>query len=102
MMQTKLALLCELDHQLLKALEEKEINAEEIVSLVDKREQLLQSTLHFLGENPEFKQSKQWHEAIVRTKHLVELMQSETNRVGQILQKYRHGSKSLQQYKKFL
>ncbi|MGF1754387.1 flagellar protein FliT, partial [Vibrio makurazakiensis] len=41
-------------------------------------------------------------EAIERTKKLVALMQTETSQIGKDLHKFRHGNKSVQQYKKFL
>ncbi|MEZ9444190.1 flagellar protein FliT [Vibrio sp. 10N.222.54.F12] len=94
--------LCELDQLIMSKLEFSEINAEEIVHLVDNREQLLQNVLQLIDSYPDVKQSSEWFEAISRTRQLVELMQSETGRVGKNLHKYRHGAKSVQQYKKFL
>ncbi|MCZ4310863.1 MULTISPECIES: flagellar protein FliT [Vibrio] len=94
--------LCELDQLIMSKLEYSEINAEEIVHLVDNREQLLQNVLQLIDSYPDVKQSSEWFEAISRTRQLVELMQSETGRVGKNLHKYRHGAKSVQQYKKFL
>ena len=94
--------LCELDQQIMAKFEISEINTEEIMALVDNREQLLQNVLHLLDSHPDVKQSSEWYNAITRTRKLVELMQTETTRVGKDLQKYRHGNKSVQQYKKFL
>lgn len=94
--------LCELDQLIISKLEFSEINAEEIATLVDNREQLLQNVLQFIDSHPDVKQSSEWYQAISRTRKLVELMQSETGRVGKTLHKYRHGAKSVQQYKKFL
>ena len=94
--------LCELDQQIMAKFEISEINTEEIMALVDNREQLLQNVLHLLDSHPDVKQSSEWYDAITRTRKLVELMQTETTRVGKDLQKYRHGNKSVQQYKKFL
>ncbi|CAV17809.1 MULTISPECIES: flagellar protein FliT [Vibrio] len=94
--------LCELDQLIMSKLEFSEINAEEIVHLVDNREQLLQNVLQLIDSYPDVKQSSEWFEAISRTRQLVELMQSETGLVGKSLHKYRHGAKSVQQYKKFL
>ncbi|MDN3614404.1 flagellar protein FliT [Vibrio gallaecicus] len=101
-MKSELEELCELDRQIFAKFEISEINTEEITQLVDNREQLLQKVLQLLGSFPEVKQSSDWFDAISRTKKLVELMQSETSRVGKTLHKYRHGNKSVQQYKKFL
>ncbi|MDW1811326.1 flagellar protein FliT, partial [Vibrio sp. Vb2362] len=39
---------------------------------------------------------------LTRTKRIVELMQSETSKVGKELHKFRYGQRSLQQYKKFI
>jgi len=101
-MTNQLQELCELDQLIISKLEFSEINAEEIATLVDNREQLLQNVLQFINSHPDVKQSSEWFEAISRTRQLVELMQSETGRVGKNLHKYRHGAKSVQQYKKFL
>ncbi|MFV8461269.1 flagellar protein FliT [Vibrio campbellii] len=101
-MTSQLRELCELDQLIISKLELSEINAEEIATLVDNREQLLQNVLQFIDSHPDVKQSSEWFEAISRTRKLVELMQSETGRVGKTLHKYRHGAKSVQQYKKFL
>lgn len=101
-MHPELAQLCELDQQISESFQLSEINAEEILRLVDKREQLLQNVFLLLESNPDVKQSSEWYNAVSRTRKLVELMQSETNRVGQALKKYRHGNKSIQQYQKFL
>ncbi|CSI66120.1 flagellar rod protein FlaI [Vibrio cholerae] len=43
-----------------------------------------------------------WLKAIGNTQQLVEQMQLKTAAMGQTLHKYRHGNKSVQQYKKFL
>ncbi|PMH41047.1 flagellar rod protein FlaI [Vibrio sp. 10N.286.49.B3] len=94
--------LRDLDHQLMTKLHQSEINSEEISVLVDTREQRLNSILSKLAQDPSLKSCPQWHEAVVRTKTLLELMESETQRAGQALVKYRHGNKSVQQYKKFL
>ena len=101
-MTNQLQELCELDQLIISKLEFSKINAEEIATLVDNREQLLQNVLQFIDSHPDVKQSSEWFEAISRTRQLVELMQSETGRVGKNLHKYRHGAKSVQQYKKFL
>ncbi|MFM2579976.1 flagellar protein FliT [Vibrio fortis] len=101
-MMNELQKLCELDQQIMAKFEISEINTEEIMALVDNREQLLQNVLHLLDSHPDVKQSSEWYNAITRTRKLVELMQTETTRVGKDLKKYRHGNKSVQQYKKFL
>jgi flagellar rod protein FlaI len=101
-MKDELQKLCELDQQIMAKFEISEINTEEIMALVDNREQLLQNVLHLLDSHPDVKQSSEWYNAITRTRKLVELMQTETTRVGKDLKKYRHGNKSVQQYKKFL
>ena len=101
-MKDELQKLCELDQQIMAKFEISEINTEEIMTLVDNREQLLQNVLHLLDSHPDVKQSSEWYNAITRTRKLVELMQTETTRVGKDLKKYRHGNKSVQQYKKFL
>lgn len=101
-MKDELQKLCELDQQIMAKFEISEINTEEIMALVDNREQLLQNVLQLLDSHPDVKQSSEWYNAITRTRTLVELMQTETTRVGKDLKKYRHGNKSVQQYKKFL
>ncbi|MDN3700007.1 flagellar protein FliT [Vibrio artabrorum] len=101
-MNNQLKALCELDQLIISQLELSEINAEEITQLVDNREQLLQNVLRLIDLYPDVKQSPEWCDAISRTQKLVELMQSETGRLGKTLHKYRHGAKSVQQYKKFL
>ncbi|MDE1331296.1 flagellar protein FliT [Vibrio aestuarianus] len=101
-MEQLLLTLSDLDHQIKAILAIEEINTEEINHLVDKRERILHNLLMYASENPQFANSAQWHTAIDETKHLVELMQSKTVEIGKTLQKYRHGNKSVQQYKKFL
>lgn len=101
-MNGQLQKLCELDQLIISKLELSEINAEEITQLVDNRDQLLQNVFQLIDSHPDVKQSSEWFEAITRTRKLVELMQSETNLIGENLHKYRHGAKSVQQYKKFL
>ncbi|MDE1238362.1 flagellar protein FliT [Vibrio aestuarianus] len=101
-MEQLLLTLSDLDHQIKAILAIEEINTEEINHLVDKRERILQNLLMYASENPRFANSAQWHTAIDETKQLVELMQSKTVEIGKTLQKYRHGNKSVQQYKKFL
>ncbi len=97
----ELTTLCDLDHLISLELEKNEINAEEISRLVDNREQILQNLLNSLERNPELKHNEEWQQAIIRTKRLFELMQSETSKIGKELYKFRHGQRSLQQYKRF-
>jgi flagellar rod protein FlaI len=97
-----IALLRDLDHKINETLAVEEINAEEIVQLVDTREQILQKLLEAIQARPELKQEQQWQEAVQTTQTVVELMQSKTNELAMALQKYRHGKRSVQQYQKFL
>ncbi|MGL6027898.1 MAG: flagellar protein FliT [Vibrio sp.] len=101
-MQAQLQHLSDLDQQITTLLAEDEIDAEDILQLVDNREQLLHSLLSDLAENPEWAQSDVWRQAIANTQQLVERMQSKTAAIGQVLYHYRRGKKSVQQYKKFL
>ncbi|USD65968.1 flagellar protein FliT [Vibrio sp. SCSIO 43136] len=101
-MNNNLTQLCDIDRQLLIYLEKDEINAEEIVVLVDKREQLLAETFKQIAETPELIDKQQWQEAISRTTKVVTLMQKRTSEIAEHLKKYRHGNKSVQVYKKFL
>lgn len=94
--------LSDLDLDLLAKLQESELNPEEIVLLVDKREQILQNIKHEQKSDPSFRESSEWQEALSRTKHIVTLMQSKTNEIGAQLRKFRHGSKSVQRYQQFL
>lgn len=98
---TQLADLRDLNLLISQELEKSEINAEELLRLVDNREQILQNLLQRLVEQPQLKQEEEWQQMLIRTKVLFERMQSQTNQVGLQLQKFRHGQRSLQQYKKF-
>ncbi|TXY06587.1 flagellar protein FliT [Vibrio mimicus] len=100
--EAELQRLSDLDQQIATLLTEDDIHAEDILQLVDNREQLLHSLLGYLAEHPELAQSESWREAIGNTQQLVEQMQLKTAAIGKTLHKYRHGNKSLQQYKKFL
>jgi flagellar rod protein FlaI len=95
--------LCKLDQQLFSFLAEDELNVEEILILVDKREQLLQN---IVNEQPRASGTGdhrlEWQDAIARTKQLVTLMQGNGQRLGQQLTKIRHGNKSVQRYQQFL
>lgn len=101
-MEAQLQYLSNLNQQITTLLAEDDIHAEDILQLVDNREQLLHSLLGYLAEHPEWAQSDLWREAIGNTQQLVEQMQLKTAAIGQTLHKYRHGNKSVQQYKKFL
>ncbi|EPA8366920.1 flagellar protein FliT [Vibrio fluvialis] len=94
--------LCDVNHQLKDKLAVDDINTEEITALVDNREQLLHELLTYMSDNPDFARSDEWRSAVRDTQLLVELMQSKTAAIGKTLHKYRHGNKSVQQYKKFL
>ncbi|EHA1124616.1 flagellar rod protein FlaI [Vibrio navarrensis] len=98
---TLLAQLCDLDQLISLELEKDEISAEDLQRLVDNREQLLQSLLQQVAQNPQLKSEEEWRLMITRTKRLLERMQEETNKTGLQLQKFRRGQRSLQQYKKF-
>ncbi|MBA5763702.1 flagellar protein FliT [Vibrio sp. 404] len=99
---TKVVNLSEIDHIITKELSSVDINAEEISELVDKREQLLLSLLGLIDESPQLAQTEHWQSAINQTQKVIILMQEKTQLIGQSLYKYRHGNKSVQQYKKFL
>ncbi|WP_158107650.1 flagellar protein FliT [Vibrio furnissii] len=101
-MMNTLQALCDLNHQMKEKLAVDDINSEEITALVDKREQILQELLTYVSEHPGFARSNEWRDAVQDTQHLVELMQLKTAAIGKTLHKYRHGNKSVQQYKKFL
>lgn len=99
---TQIAKLCDLDQKISETITLDDINPEEIVHLVDTREQILQTLLDEINRHPEFAKLQQWQDAVVRTQAVVTLMQNKTTELGQALQKYRHGKRSVQQYQKFL
>ncbi|WP_099611526.1 flagellar protein FliT [Vibrio fujianensis] len=101
-MQTTLERLCDINRQIKKILMADDINTEEIILLVDKRETVLEILFKNMAEDPSFAHSTEWQSAILETQHLVELMQKKTQSMGNNLKKYRYGNKSVQQYKKFL
>ncbi|WP_165312779.1 flagellar protein FliT [Vibrio ziniensis] len=101
-MDEQLKELGDVDNRIKVLLADVDINVDEIIQLVDIREQLLQVLLTLVSENPAFGKSQRWRDAIRDTQQLVELMQSKTVLIGKDLQKFRHGNKSVQQYKKFL
>ncbi|MDA0148084.1 flagellar protein FliT [Vibrio sp. LaRot3] len=98
----QLKLLSDLDRNIKITLTSADIDTEEIHSLVDKREQLLLTIISDVKKSPELAETEQWQKAIALTKEVVDLMAQQTAAIGQTLHKYRHGSKSVQQYKKFL
>ncbi|GAK87029.1 flagellar rod protein FlaI [Vibrio ponticus] len=99
---TKLQNLCDLDQVIIGQLTLSDINAEEIAQLVDNREQLLLGLLSMIETVPSLANSERWQAAVQQTQQVVKLMQEQTTLLGQSLHKYRHGNKSVQQYKKFL
>lgn len=94
--------LQQLDRDLLALLDNDEPDSEEVLQLIDIRERLLQDVFNRYQSVPDFNASSEWHEAIDRTKHIVQLMQQKTNQIGEQLRKYRHGNKSVQRYQQFL
>ncbi|CAH1533298.1 Flagellar rod protein FlaI [Vibrio rotiferianus] len=100
-MESELASLCDLDQLISQELEKVELNTEEILRLVDIREQMLQNLLPIVEGNADLKQDAEWQAVVTRTKEIVELMQCETSQLGKQLHKLRYGQRSLQQYKKF-
>jgi flagellar protein FlaI len=101
-MENYLSQLSDLDHEIKDNLINRDINTEEILTLVDKRDQILQTLIDYASKNEQFAKSQQWQDAIFSTKQLVELMVAETSKVGEQLREFRRGQKSVQQYKKFL
>lgn len=100
--ELQLEKLCELDQIINETLTAMDVSTEEIVKLVDTREQILQSLLAAIHLQPELAELQQWRIAVERTQAVVELMSSKTAELGVALQKYRHGKRSVQQYQKFL
>ncbi|MGY6403005.1 flagellar protein FliT [Vibrio parahaemolyticus] len=101
-MQNELIEISGIDQLITQELEKVDFNTEEILRLVDIRERLLQNLLPIIQQNPLVKQDVEWQDLLTRTKRIVELMQSETSKVGKELHKFRYGQRSLQQYKKFI
>lgn len=101
-MESELKHLSDINHKIESCVTASEINTEELAIFVDKREQLLRTVIECIQLDPSVVDELQWHAAIAETQKVVALMQSKTAELGQALQKYRHGSKSVQQYKKFL
>ncbi|EGR3406096.1 flagellar protein FliT [Vibrio parahaemolyticus] len=101
-MQNEFIEISDIDQLITQELEKVDFNTEEILRLVDIRERLLQNLLPIIQQNPLVKQDVEWQDLLTRTKRIVELMQSETSKVGKELHKLRYGQRSLQQYKKFI
>jgi flagellar protein FlaI len=101
-MDSQLAALSDIDHKIKLVLDSDDISTEEISDLVDKREQILRVLLDYAAAHHEFSDSSQWRNAVTNTQVLVEQMKAVTQKFGSDLRRYRHGSKSVQQYKKFL
>lgn len=100
-MNHNLLQLSDIDHKIRNELNSEALNSEEILSLVDTRDQILQPLLEYASKNEQFAVSKEWQEAIESTQALVESMTEETAKIGHDLRKFRIGQKSVQQYKKF-
>jgi flagellar rod protein FlaI len=101
-MNVLLERLCDIDHQLLQLIEKDELSAEEILGLVDTREELLKRVINAVEQDPRLAESEQWSCAIKRTQQVVITMEAQTQQLGQKLRQYRHGSRSLAQYRKFI
>ncbi|KGY09315.1 flagellar protein FliT [Vibrio sinaloensis] len=94
--------LRDVNHAISSVITQEAFETEEILALVDTRERILQNLFSLIERDAELAQTAHWHSAIQETKAIVELMQVKTAEVGKSLQKYRHGQRSVQQYKKFL
>ncbi|MDB1123293.1 flagellar protein FliT [Vibrio algarum] len=91
-----------LDQKMLELFQQNEVDSEKILSCIDEREQILQEINSEFKSVPGFESSQEWQDAIIRTKQLVKLLQTESNQLGEQLKKYRHGNKSVQRYQQFL
>ena len=94
--------LCDLDQLITSLLEQDEINVEEIVFQVDKREQILLGLTEIVRNYPEIVDQTQWYEAIERTESICALLSNRTSEFEMLLRKVHHGKRSVQQYQKFL
>lgn len=103
-MPKQLKMLRQMNSYLSQLLDEQELNVHEIQLWVAKRAQLLEEVAVDINHPDHWIHSHQaeWQAVIRETHSLVEQMQAMTLELEQQLQKYRHGSKSVQQYKKFL
>ncbi|KOO03879.1 flagellar protein FliT [Vibrio nereis] len=97
-----LDVFCEVNHNMSDCLIQEEIDTEEITSLVDTREQLLQKLLQLISQNGQLASLDKWQNAIEETQAIAGLMQEKTNQIGLSLRKYQHGKRSVQQYRKFI
>ncbi|EDP59151.1 flagellar protein FliT [Vibrio sp. AND4] len=100
-MKSALIEISDIDRLITRGLEKAALNTEEILHLVDSREELLQNLLSIVEDNPSLKQGAEWQDLLIRTQSIVELMQNETMNLSKDLHKFRYGQRSLQQYKKF-
>tara|TARA_Y100001956_G_scaffold82877_1_gene106381 strand:+ start:1865 stop:2188 length:324 start_codon:yes stop_codon:yes gene_type:complete len=100
--EQQLLLLCDLNHKLSSLITQDSFETEDILLMVDTREQILQNLLSLIEQDAELATLTQWQTAIQETQAIVELMQLKTAEIGKSLQKFRHGQRSVQQYKKFL
>ncbi|MCL9782550.1 flagellar protein FliT [Vibrio sp. S4M6] len=101
-MKSELEQICDLNNKIRQCITESEINTEELTQFVDIREQILHTVISGIKADPSCVDKEEWQSVILETQLVVELMQTKTAELGQALKKYRHGSKSVQQYKKFL
>ena len=95
-------MLCDLDQTITSLLEQDEINVEEIVYQVDKREQLLLSLTEIVRNYPKRINQTQWEKAIERTQSICALLSNRTSEFETLLRKVHHGKRSVRQYQKFL
>lgn len=100
--EQELLLFCDENHKLMSSLTQDSFEAEDILVMVDTRERILQNLLSLIEQDAELATNSQWKTAIQETQAIVELMQLKTAEIGTSLQKFRHGQRSVQQYKKFL
>ncbi|MDC0611051.1 flagellar protein FliT [Vibrio sp.] len=101
-MDNRLKILCDIDHEIDGLLNAVDINSEEINALVDKRDQILHEILDGYSQGSSLLDTEEWRQAIINTQRLVERMDQKTNDLSEDLKRFRHGNKSVQQYKKFL
>lgn len=91
-----------LDEKLFAVCEQDEFDNELFLLLFSEREQTLHNIMTERKSVPDFDNSPDWQNVILRTRQIVHLMQSKTQQLGEQLKKYRHGSKSVQRYQQFL
>ncbi|MGX9417227.1 flagellar protein FliT [Vibrio sp. RC27] len=100
-MENEINQLSDIDRILNQELTNVVLDSEEITRLVDKRDQILQQLIDYASKNERFAKSTMWADAISSTQKLVELMNSQTMKVGEDLRKFRIGQKSVQLYQKY-